>query len=81
MVESGAVQNVLAFGDEVVVEITITNPAMQARKKVETEIIEKYNRTTNRTTSREYIINEIKNTTDKTNKPKTTSYESNGFEL
>lgn len=38
MVESGAVQNVLAFGDEVVVEITITNPAMQARKKVETEI-------------------------------------------
>jgi ATP-binding protein involved in chromosome partitioning len=38
MVESGAVQNVLAFGDEVVVEITIANPAMQARKKVETEI-------------------------------------------
>lgn len=38
MVESGAVQNVLTFGDEVVVEITITNPAMQARKKVEAEI-------------------------------------------
>ena len=38
MVESGAVQNVLAFGDEVVVEITIANPAMQARKKVEAEI-------------------------------------------
>jgi len=38
MVESGAVQNVLTFGDEVVVEISITNPAMQARKKVETEI-------------------------------------------
>ncbi|MGB1268122.1 MAG: P-loop NTPase [Flavobacteriaceae bacterium] len=39
MVESGAVKNVLAFGDEVVVEITIANPAMQARKKVEAEII------------------------------------------
>ncbi len=38
MVESGAVQNVLTFGDEVVVEITIANPAMQARKKVEAEI-------------------------------------------
>lgn len=38
MVESGAVQNVLSFGDEVVVEITIANPAMQARKKVEAEI-------------------------------------------
>jgi len=38
MVESGAVQNVLTFGDEVVVEISITNPAMQARKKVESEI-------------------------------------------
>ena len=38
MVESGAVQNVLTFGNEVVVEITIANPAMQARKKVEAEI-------------------------------------------
>lgn len=38
MVESGAVKNVLTFGDEVVVEITIANPAMQARKKVEAEI-------------------------------------------
>jgi len=38
MVESGAIQNVLTFGDEVVVEITIANPAMQARKKVESEI-------------------------------------------
>ena len=38
MVESGAVQNVLTFGNEVVVEVSITSPAMQARKKVETEI-------------------------------------------
>jgi len=38
MVESGAVQNVLTFGNEVVVEVSITNPAMQARKKVESEI-------------------------------------------
>ena len=39
MVDSGAVQNVLTFGEEVVVEISIANPAMQARKKVESEII------------------------------------------
>jgi len=38
MVESGAVQNVLTFGDEIVVEVSITNPAMQARKKIESEI-------------------------------------------
>jgi len=38
MVESGAVQNVLTFGNEVVVEVSITNPAMQARKKVQSEI-------------------------------------------
>ncbi|PHS06490.1 MAG: chromosome partitioning protein [Kordia sp.] len=39
MVESGAVQNVLTFGNEVVVEVSITSPAMQARRKVETEIV------------------------------------------
>ena len=38
MVESGAVKNVVTFADEVIVDITITNPAMQARKKTETEI-------------------------------------------
>lgn len=38
MVESGAVQNVLTFGNEVVVDITIANPTMQAKKKVESEI-------------------------------------------
>ena len=38
MVDSGAVTNVLAFGDEVIVDITIKNPTLQARKKTETEI-------------------------------------------
>ena len=38
MVDSGAVTNVLAFGDEVIVDITIKNPTLQARKKMETEI-------------------------------------------
>jgi len=33
MVESGAVTNVMVFGEEVVVDITITNPSLQARKK------------------------------------------------
>jgi len=39
MVESGAVTNVMVFGDEVVVDITIANPSLQARKKTEVEIL------------------------------------------
>ncbi len=39
MVESGAVTNVQVFGDEVVVDITIKNPSLQARKKTEVEIL------------------------------------------
>jgi ATP-binding protein involved in chromosome partitioning len=39
MVASGAVRNVMTFADEIVVDIVITNPALQARKKVEAEII------------------------------------------
>ena len=39
MVESGAVKNVVTFADEVIVDITIKNPALQARKKTEVEII------------------------------------------
>ncbi|MEK6153284.1 Mrp/NBP35 family ATP-binding protein [Flavobacteriaceae bacterium 3-367] len=39
MVESGAVTNVMVFGDEVVVDITIKNPSLQARKKTEVEIL------------------------------------------
>ena len=39
MVESGAVNNIQVFGDEVVVDITIKNPSLQARKKTEVEIL------------------------------------------
>lgn len=39
MVESGAVTNVVVFGDEVVVDVTIKNPSLQARKKMEVEIL------------------------------------------
>ncbi len=38
MVESGAVTNVLTFGDEVVVEVTITTPAMHIKKRAEDDI-------------------------------------------
>lgn len=40
MVESGAVKNVLVFADEVVVDITITNPSLQAKKKTEVSILQ-----------------------------------------
>ncbi|MCK0158013.1 Mrp/NBP35 family ATP-binding protein [Cellulophaga sp. F20128] len=39
MVESGAVTNIMIFGDEVVVDVTINNPSLQARKKTEVEIL------------------------------------------
>ncbi|WP_417363143.1 P-loop NTPase [Galbibacter sp.] len=39
MIESGAVTNVMVFGDEVVVDITINNPSLQAKKKTEVEIL------------------------------------------
>ncbi|NBL65922.1 P-loop NTPase [Flavobacterium sp. NST-5] len=39
MVESGAVQNVLTFGDEVVVELIMSTPAMHIRKRAEADII------------------------------------------
>lgn len=40
MVESGSVTNVVTFGDEVIVDITIKNPSLQARKKTEVEILQ-----------------------------------------
>ena len=39
MVESGAVTNVMTFADEVVVDITIKNPSLQAKKKTEVDIL------------------------------------------
>lgn len=44
MVESGAVNNIQVFGDEVVVDITINNPSLQARKKSEVEILKAIHR-------------------------------------
>ena len=39
LVESGAVTNVVIFGDEVIVDVTIKNPSLQAKKKTEVEIM------------------------------------------
>lgn len=39
LVQSGAVSNVMVFGDEVVVDVTINNPSLQAKKKTEVEIL------------------------------------------
>jgi ATP-binding protein involved in chromosome partitioning len=39
MVESGAVKNIVTFADEVIVDITISNPSLQAKKKTEVEIM------------------------------------------
>ena len=39
MIESGAVKNVITFGDEVIVDITISNPSLQAKKRTEVDIM------------------------------------------
>ncbi|MDO6736580.1 Mrp/NBP35 family ATP-binding protein [Wenyingzhuangia sp. 2_MG-2023] len=38
LVESNNVSNIVIFGDEVVVDVQISNPTLQAKKKTETEI-------------------------------------------
>ncbi|CAL2103899.1 Septum site-determining protein MinD [Tenacibaculum sp. 190130A14a] len=39
LVENNNVTNVVGFGNEVIVDVTISNPTLQAKKKVESEII------------------------------------------
>lgn len=39
MVDSGAVKNVVTFADEVIVDITIKNPSLQAKKRTEVDIL------------------------------------------
>lgn len=38
MVESGAIQNVLTFGDEVVVDVTLSTPALHIKNRAESDI-------------------------------------------
>ena len=39
LVENNNVTNIVTFGDEVIVDVTISNPTLQAKKKVEVEIM------------------------------------------
>jgi ATP-binding protein involved in chromosome partitioning len=39
LIESGAVKNIVTFDKEVIVDVTINNPTLQAKKKVEVEIM------------------------------------------
>ncbi len=39
LVESNSVTNVVVFGNEVIVDVTIGNPTLQAKKKTEVEIM------------------------------------------
>lgn len=39
MVESGAVQNVITFGDEVVVDLLLTTPALHIKKRAEVDVM------------------------------------------
>lgn len=39
LVESNSVKNVVTFGNEVIVDVTISNPTLQAKKRVEVDIM------------------------------------------
>ncbi|HET8854998.1 MAG TPA: Mrp/NBP35 family ATP-binding protein [Salinimicrobium sp.] len=39
MVESGAVQNIMVFGDETVVDLTLSTPALHIKKKAEVDVM------------------------------------------
>ncbi|MEE2772950.1 MAG: Mrp/NBP35 family ATP-binding protein [Bacteroidota bacterium] len=39
LVESGALQNVMTFGDEVVVDLILSNPALHIRKRAEVDVM------------------------------------------
>ena len=39
LVESGAIKNIVTFEKEIIVDVTISNPTLQAKKKVEIEIM------------------------------------------
>ncbi|CAM1343114.1 Mrp/NBP35 family ATP-binding protein [Tenacibaculum aestuarii] len=39
LIENENITNVVSFGDEVIVDVTISNPSLQAKKKVEVEIM------------------------------------------
>ncbi|MCK5637336.1 MAG: P-loop NTPase, partial [Flavobacteriaceae bacterium] len=39
LVESNSVTNVVVFGKEVIVDVTINNPSLQAKKKMEVEVM------------------------------------------
>jgi ATP-binding protein involved in chromosome partitioning len=39
LIESGAIKNIVTFDKEVIVDVTISNPSLQAKKKMEVEIM------------------------------------------
>lgn len=39
LIESNSISNVVTFGKEVIVDVTISNPSLQAKKKIEVEIM------------------------------------------
>lgn len=39
LVESGSIKNIVTFDKEIIVDVTISNPTLQAKKKVEVEIM------------------------------------------
>ena len=39
LIDAEVVKNIVIFGDEIVIDVTINNPTLQAKKKIEVEIM------------------------------------------
>ena len=67
LVASKSIKNIVIFGDEVIVDVVISNPTLQAKKKVEVEIIKMiHNKINQKIKVKVNVIVATKPTTNKT---------------
>ena len=71
LIESGSVKNIVTFDKEVIVDVTIGNPTLQAKKKVEVEIMKAiHDHVYEKAIVKVNITSNVKNNPHKPEKPK-----------
>ena len=71
LVESGAIKNIVTFDKEIIIDVTIANPSLQAKKKVEVEIMKAIHQAIDQKADvKVNVTSETKNEAFKPEKPK-----------
>jgi ATP-binding protein involved in chromosome partitioning len=71
LVESGAIKNIVTFDKEIIIDVTIANPSLQAKKKVEVEIMKVIHQEINQKADvKVNVTSDTKNEPFKPEKPK-----------